>query len=593
MNLKEDKLEMIPIDSIVYSGRNPRQEMRGIEDLAESIKEYGIIEPIIVRPKEDRFEIVVGERRARAAIMAGLTAIKAEVKEIDDTTADELRLVENIHREDLTDAEKGDAILSFLENYPYKYGSIKVIADKLKLNYNTVRRDWIRKARKVSPYVLEGLRAQTFQETHLRYLLKYEHDTQDLLAKTIKEHKLNVDQARKFLKRFDEVGGDDLDSLAKEAKGIRKVSIFIDELPPEVAGAILESRAQPKPVPSMSLETRAKVSEGMREMIERKKKAKEKAQGELKEFPPSFDDAAVKSTSSHTEIAEHLTNGIQEQIKKVFSEAPEKVDRISDIINEEIGGLRKRLETFPEKSQKIQPKFEWFEALLERGVIPHTIWDFPYRDDYAGDKDFHGNCSPQIVEQCIWRLTEEGDLVVDPMAGSGTALDACRAFNRRCIGYDIKPPANREDIIQNDSRNVPLGDSSVDMVFIHPPYWNLVYFTKAEEKLPDLSRAPTAEQFIDLLREVFQECHRILKTGKFMCVLLGDLIRDGSFIPLCRKATNMAKELGFIDYGYAVKLAHGEMSRKKSGVILAEPLYTDNLKISHDLVMFFRKDGRK
>ena len=238
---------------------------------------------------------------------------------------------------------------------------------------------------------------------------------------------------------------------------------------------------------------------------------------------------------------------------------------------------------------RFQPKLDKFEALVARGVIPYTIWDFQYRDDYAGDRDFHGNCSPQIVEQCIWRFTEEGDLVVDPMAGSGTALDVCQALNRRCVGYDIKPPTEREDIIQNDSRKIPLSDNFVDMVFIHPPYWNLVYFTKAGEGLPDLSRATNAGQFLEMLKEVFQECYRVLKREKFMCVLLGDLIRDGSFIPLCRRAVDLAEEIGFIDYGYAVKLAHGEESREKSRVIVAEPLFTDNLKISHDLVMFLRK----
>jgi len=127
------------------------------------------------------------------------------------------------------------------------------------------------------------------------------------------------------------------------------------------------------------------------------------------------------------------------------------------------------------------------------------------------------------------------------------------------------------------------------MIFIHPPYWNLTYYTKAEENLPDLSRAKTVEEYLAMLKQVFKECYRILKHGKFMCVLLGDLIRGGRFIPLCRKATNLAEEIGFIDYGYAVKLAHGEVSRKKSGVIIAEPIYTNNLKISHDLVIFLRK----
>ena len=280
----------------------------------------------------------------------------------------------------------------------------------------------------------------------------------------------------------------------------------------------------------------------------------------------------------------------KELMQRLLANIPEtKMIRAEEIFREEFNSLQKRLEIFPEKSQKIEPKFDQLRLMKERGVIPYTIWDFPYRDDYAGDKGFHGNCSPQIVEQCIWRLTEEDDLVVDPMAGSGTAIDVCKKYSRKCIGYDVKPPENRPDIIQNDSRNMPLDNESVDMVFIHPPYWNLVHYTKADERLPDLSRAKTSDEFIDMFEQVFRECYRILKPEKFMCVLIGDLIRDGRFVPLCRETTTIAEKIGFLNYGYAVKLAHGEVSRKKSGVIVAEPFYTKNLKISHDLVLFLRK----
>lgn len=268
----------------------------------------------------------------------------------------------------------------------------------------------------------------------------------------------------------------------------------------------------------------------------------------------------------------------------------DKIPRAREIVKEEIRSLQKRLAIFPEKSAKIEPKFEYLRLMEERGVIPYTIWDFQYRDDYAGDKDFHGNCSPQVVEQCIWRFTNERDLVLDPMSGSGTTIDVCKRYNRKCIGYDIKPPPNRTDIVQNDSRKIPLDNEFIDMIFIHPPYWNLTYFTKAEERLPDLSRAKSSAEYSDMLKQVFQECYRTLKHGKFMCVLLGDLIREGKFVPLCTKATEIAEKLGFINYGYAVKLAHGEVSRKKSGVIVAEPVYTRNLKISHDIVMFFKKE---
>lgn len=341
-------------------------------------------------------------------------------------------------------------------------------------------------------------------------------------------------------------------------------------------------------------EQRHRLEEEMRRKLEEEKRrieeeAKAKAREELlrdtefirefikKEYP--LMPETIKTENLEKELMQRLIASIPE----------EKRERAKEIFREEFRSLQKRLDIFPEKSAKIEPKFERLRLLKDRGVIPYTVWDFPYRDDYAGDKEFHGNCSPQIIEQCIWRLTDEGDLVVDPMAGSGTALGVCKKFNRRCIGYDIKPPENRPDIVQNDSRKVPLEDESVDMVFIHPPYWNLTHYTKAEENLPDLSRAKTVEEYSAMIKQVFKECYRILKHGKFMCVLLGDLIRGGRFISLCREATNVAEEIGFMDYGYAVKLAHGEVSRKKSGVIVAEPVYTHNLKISHDLVIFLRK----
>ena len=300
-------------------------------------------------------------------------------------------------------------------------------------------------------------------------------------------------------------------------------------------------------------------------------------------------DRAVE-TVHFTEKLRESAQQISDQARRTLIEAePEKAQRIADITDEGFKNLAKRLEAFPERSQKMEPKFEQLAIWEERGVIPYTIWDFQYRDDYAGDKDFHGNCSPQIIEQCVWRFTSEGDVVCDPMAGSGTAIDVCKRYKRNCIAYDINP--SRSDIERRDSRNMPLDPGSVDMIFIHPPYWNLVAYTNGNEnKSSDLSRASSLDAYLGLLREVFGECKRVLKQNKYMCVLLGDIVREGKFIPICREATDVAESLGFTDCGYAVKLAHGEVSRKKSGVIVAELAYTNNLKISHDLVMFFRKE---
>ena len=418
--------------------------------------------------------------------------------------------------------------------------------------------------------------------------------------KKIKEEKRlkeQVEKARKLLSSisFEECG--ELGINIKPYKNeIAEIESYLDEKPAEAwnAADALKKRLE-KEVNEVKIQKEAEKRAKELEEAEKRRIAEEaeaKAREELlkdKGFIRRFikKEYPLMHEALGTEDLEKLL------MERLMASIPEKKkDRAKEIFREEFRSLRKRLKIFPEKSAKMEPKFEYLRLMEERGVIPYTIWDFRYRDDYAGDKDFHGNCSPQVVEQCIWRFTNEGELVLDPMAGSGTALDVCKKFNRRCIGYDIKPPEDRPNIIQNDSRKIPLEDESIDMIFIHPPYWNLTYYTKAEENLPDLSRAKTVEEYLTMLKQVFKECYRVLKQGKFMCVLLGDLIRDGRFIPLCGKAIDITEETGFIDYGYAVKLAHGEVSRKKSGVITAEPFYTRNLKISHDLVMFFKK-GQK
>lgn len=598
----EQTLSMIPLSELVHSGRNPRREFRDINGLAKNIQIHGVLQPIIVRPKGSKFEIVVGERRVKASIQAGLKEVPSIIRSLTDNQTDELRLIENIHREDLTNAEKGDAVITLWEDYPELYPTFKSIAESLNVKYDTLQM-WLRYSRKISDSLREYVSSSKLGEDHARFLLKYDKDTQDKLARAFVKYNLNTTQARHFLKLYDENPNFDFYELAQKSKGIEIVRVPLEKLPEEMkeeVKRIVRDKPEPKP---QTEEIKRKRAETFKKTLRKSRNRKprersfvtssllsniepNKLQNSLEEKP------TIMTTPKALDVPEHierLTEEVVEQIRETVTQAPAKIERISEIVSEELKGMRKRLEIFPEKSKNIEPKFEKFKTLVDRGVIPYTIWNFQYRDDYGGDKYFHGNCSPQIVEQCVWRLTEKDDLVVDPMAGSGTTLDVCKRFNRKCIGYDINPMKNRPDIIQNDSRKIPLENNSVDMIFIHPPYWNLTYFTKAEENLPDLSRAKNVNEFIDMLEQTFKECYRILKPEKFMCVLLGDLIREGKFVPLCRKTTNMAEEIGFVDYGHAVKLAHGEVSRKKSGVIVAEPIYTNNLKISHDLVMFFKK----
>jgi len=160
-----------------------------------------------------------------------------------------------------------------------------------------------------------------------------------------------------------------------------------------------------------------------------------------------------------------------------------------------------------------------------------TFWDFP-RQSYGifpkGDNKYPGVTPALIIYNMIWRYTDPGDLVVDPMAGSGTTLDVCEEEKRRCICYDISP--TRPDIIQNDARNIPLEDNSVDMIFIDSPYGDNIKYNDHPDCIGKISAED--ERFYDELEKVMKECYRILKPGKVLGWLIGDQWVKRKFTPV-------------------------------------------------------------
>lgn len=107
----------VDLDEVRFNALQPRKHfaLESLADLAESIREKGVIEPIIVRRMERGYEVVAGERRARAARLAGLREIPAIVVELDDREALEIAITENLQREDLNAVEETEAVLGLLE----------------------------------------------------------------------------------------------------------------------------------------------------------------------------------------------------------------------------------------------------------------------------------------------------------------------------------------------------------------------------------------------------------------------------------------------------------------------------------------------
>jgi ParB family chromosome partitioning protein len=112
---------LIPIDQIDPNPHQPRQVMGDLSELIASIAEQGIIEPLVVRQRGERFQIIAGERRYQAAIQAGLRELPVVIREVDDTEVIELALIENLQRKDLTPFEEAEALHGLADRCGYTH----------------------------------------------------------------------------------------------------------------------------------------------------------------------------------------------------------------------------------------------------------------------------------------------------------------------------------------------------------------------------------------------------------------------------------------------------------------------------------------
>jgi len=191
--------------------------------------------------------------------------------------------------------------------------------------------------------------------------------------------------------------------------------------------------------------------------------------------------------------------------------------------------------SFEPKSWELLPQIKKKNEVSEE--IPRlqstTLWDFP-RQSYGigpkGNNKYPGVTPAELIWNLVWRYTEPGDLVIDPMCGSGTTLDVCKEEGRRAIGYDIAPPPYRTDVIQNDARKIPLPNNHADLIFIDSPYGDNIRYNENPDSIGKIS-SETVE-FYDELEKVIKESYRILKPGKVLGWLIGDQWVKKMFTPV-------------------------------------------------------------
>lgn len=186
---EEKKVVELNLDDILPNRFQPRIRFdeEAINELAESIKEHGVIQPIVVRPIADKYEIIAGERRYKASMVAGKNTIPAIVTDLDDKESAEVALIENVQRQDLTPIEEA---VSYKKILDMGYLTQNQLADKLGKDQSTIANKL--RLLNLDEEVQEALLDEKISERHARSLLKISQPEQKELLHKIIEKRLTV-----------------------------------------------------------------------------------------------------------------------------------------------------------------------------------------------------------------------------------------------------------------------------------------------------------------------------------------------------------------------------------------------------------------
>ncbi len=196
----KDKVIMVKIAQVEPSRKQPRKQFDedALLELAESIKQFGVLQPLLVQKKEDYYEIIAGERRWRASKLAGIKEIPVMVKDFSDQEAVEISLIENIQRENLNPIEEAAAYKRLMEEFHLKQDTI---AERVSKSRTAVTNSM--RLLKLDERVQQMLIDEMLTTGHARALLAIEDkDTQHAAAVKVFDEKLSVRETEKLVKEI-------------------------------------------------------------------------------------------------------------------------------------------------------------------------------------------------------------------------------------------------------------------------------------------------------------------------------------------------------------------------------------------------------
>lgn len=194
-------VQEIAIREITPNPLQPRKQFleESLKELADSIKTYGLLQPIIVYEDNDRYVLIAGERRLRASKIAGFEYIKAIVADIDQKRLRELALIENIQREDLNPLDLAESFKELIDNYDITHEELSSIIHKSRTHItNTLR------VLNLEGSLKEALRDRRITLGHAKILAGLDKDSQKVVANSIIGQKLSVRDTEELVKKYKE-----------------------------------------------------------------------------------------------------------------------------------------------------------------------------------------------------------------------------------------------------------------------------------------------------------------------------------------------------------------------------------------------------
>lgn len=197
-SIDSEQIQHLKLDSVTPNINQPRKtfQQAPLEELAQSIATHGILQPIIVTQKGDGYEIIAGERRYRAAKIAGLEEIPAIVKDLDELAAESIAIIENIQREALNPMDQALAYARLIDTYQLSHDDIAAKVNKSRSAITNILR-----LNKLHPEVKQYLKEGNLEMGHARALLAAPNEKQPVLALSIIEKQLSVRQVEALVKQ--------------------------------------------------------------------------------------------------------------------------------------------------------------------------------------------------------------------------------------------------------------------------------------------------------------------------------------------------------------------------------------------------------